>query len=257
MTLGSWVSIPNPIIAEIMARAGFDWLAIDMEHGPINTESMHHLIQIIDLCGVVPLVRVPNHDPFFIKRALDAGAHGVIVPFVNTPEEARQVQATVMYPPAGQRGMGLARAQAYGERFLAYVEEHQRRAVIIAQIEGRDGVKHITEILKAGGVDGVMIGPYDLSGSLGVPAQFDHARMREATGRVLRAATAASVATGFHVIRPSVEEARRRVQEGYTFIAYSSDMLMLAASSKDAIAPLIPQRQAAPGRPRRSKGART
>src|SRR3989338_7557417 len=110
VTLGSWITLPDPIAAEVMARTGFDWLAIDMEHGPISTETMHHLIQIIALCGVVPLVRVPNHDPFFIKRALEAGAQGVGVPFVNPPDEARAIRSTVLSPPLGRRGMGLARA---------------------------------------------------------------------------------------------------------------------------------------------------
>lgn len=235
VTVGSWITFPNSSVAEIMARAGFDWLSIDLEHGPIGIESVHHLIQVIELCGCVPLVRLPGHDPIFIRRVMDAGAHGVIVPQVNTPEDAIRVRNCVKYPPLGRRGMGLARAQGYGERFHEYAEEVNRSGIIIAQIEDKLAVKNIEAILEVEDIDGIMIGPYDLSGSLGVPGQFDHPAMREAEEKILQAAHAKAVAVGFHVIQPSVEEVRKKVEQGFTFIAHSVDMIMLGSSCRNSV----------------------
>jgi len=115
VTIGSWITFSNSAVAEIMARSGFDWLTVDLEHGAIGIEGVQHLIQVIDLCGCVPLVRLPGHDPIFVKRVMDAGARGVIIPLVSSPQEAIQIKNNVKYPPSGKRGMGLARAQGYDE----------------------------------------------------------------------------------------------------------------------------------------------
>ena len=235
VTIGSWITFSNSAVAEIMARSGFDWLTVDLEHGAIGIEGVQHLIQVIDLCGCVPLVRLPGHDPIFVKRVMDAGARGVIIPLVSSPQEVIQVKNNVKYPPSGKRGMGLARAQGYGERFAEYMEEINREAIIIAMIEDKLGVENVEAIARVKDVDGVLIGPYDLSGSLGVAGQFDHPLMREAQEKVLRAGRETGIATGFHVIKPSIAEARRRVEEGYTFIAYSVDMIMLGECCRNSM----------------------
>jgi len=235
VTIGSWITFPSPTVAEIMAQAGFDWLTIDLEHSPIGMESVHHLIQVIDLCGCVPMVRLPSHDPVYIKRVMDAGARGVIIPSVSTPGDALRVKDNVKYPPLGKRGMGLARAQGYGERFLEYVEEINQEAIIIAMIEDRTGVENIKAILQIKDLDGVLIGPYDLSGSLGVPGQFDHTLMKEAEEKVLHASKEEGVAAGFHVIHPSIDDVKRKIERGYTFIPYSADMILLGRTCRSSV----------------------
>ena len=122
VTIGSWISLGHPAIAEIFAKAGFDWLTIDLEHGVITISEAEQLIRVIELCGVVPFVRLSSNNPTQIKRVMDAGAHGVIVPMVTTAEEAQRAVSAVKYPPLGLRGVGLARAQGYGSRFRSYAE---------------------------------------------------------------------------------------------------------------------------------------
>ena len=174
VTIGSWITIGHPIVAEIMAQAGFDWLTIDMEHSAITIEKAQELIQIIQLSGVAPLVRVSENNPTIIKRVLDAGAYGVIVPMVNSAKDAEKAVKAVKYPPVGSRGVGLARAQGYGFDFDEYAATINEESIVIVQIEHIDAVNSLDSILSVKGVDGCIIGPYDLSGSLGVPGNFQH-----------------------------------------------------------------------------------
>ena len=123
LTVGSWITIGDPSVAEIMAKSGFDWLVVDMEHSAIDFSQAQQLIRIIELAGCTPLVRVGDNNPYFIKRVIYAGSHGVIVPMVNTAEDAANAVKAVRYPPSGTRGVGLSRAQGYGLDFEdSYVE---------------------------------------------------------------------------------------------------------------------------------------
>lgn len=122
IVIGSWITLAHPAIAEIMAKAGFDWLAVDMEHSVITIREAEELIRVIDLCGVVPLVRLSANDPIQIKRVMDAGAHGVIVPMVNSVAEAKQAVSGVRDPQQGARGVGLAMARGYGASFDRYLD---------------------------------------------------------------------------------------------------------------------------------------
>ena len=172
-----------------MARAGFDWLVIDMEHTAIDTFQAQQMIQIIDLAGCVPLVRVGSNDPLLIKRAMDGGAHGIIVPMVNTPAEARRAVSAIRYPPAGTRGVGLSRAQGYGLGFRQYQIWAEEETILIVQIEHIQAVENLEEILAVEGVDGFIVGPYDLSGSLGRPGDFGHAEVAGALSKVQQSCT--------------------------------------------------------------------
>lgn len=229
VTIGSWITLAHPAIAEIMAKAGFDWLVVDLEHSVITIREAEELIRVIELCGVTPLVRLSANDPVQIKRVMDAGAHGIIVPMVNSREEAERAVAAVKYPPSGRRGVGLARAQGYGTRFEAYRDWLERESLVIVLVEHIEAVKHLADILNVKGVDGFMVGPYDLSGSLGVPGEFEHpsmiAALRE-VHRVISDRKTAAVA-GYHVVLPQPDSVIQKIQEGYRFLAYSVDMLFL------------------------------
>lgn len=234
-TIGSWITLAHPAIAEIMARAGFDWLVVDMEHSVLTIREAEELIRIIDLCGVTPLVRLSANDPVQIKRVMDAGAHGVIVPMVNSAAEAKQAVAAVHYPPKGRRGVGLARAQGYGTSFDRYLDWVNRGPLVIVQIEHIDAVNNMEAILAVEGVDGFIIGPYDLSGSLGVPGEFDHPFMKNAMQRIETVKAASGKAPGIHVIEPNLDELKSRIEQGYRFVAYSLDIRMLDCACRNGL----------------------
>jgi 2-dehydro-3-deoxyglucarate aldolase len=235
VTIGSWITLAHPAIAEIMAKTGFDWLAVDVEHSVITIREAEELIRVIDLCGVVPLVRLSANDPVQIKRVMDAGAHGVIVPMVNSVAQAEQAVLAVRYPPQGARGVGLARAQGYGASFDQYLDWVNRGAVVIVQVEHIEAVNNLEAILAVEDVDGFIVGPYDLSGSLGVPGQFDHPLMKEAMQRIETVGAASGKAPGIHVIEPKPDELKNRIEQGYRFVAYSVDIRMLDCACRRAL----------------------
>ncbi|MFH1189198.1 MAG: aldolase/citrate lyase family protein [Candidatus Omnitrophota bacterium] len=236
LTVGSWITIGDESVAEIMANAGFDWLTIDMEHSAITLDKAQNLIRVIDLCGVTPLVRVSENDPTLIKRVMDAGSHGVIVPMVNSSDDAEAAVKAVKYPPTGKRGVGLARAQGYGLKFEAYKKWLRENSMVIVQIEHIEGVKNLEEILSVKGVDAFMVGPYDLSASLGYPGEFDRPGMRNALKKIMSVSKRLKVSAGFHVVQPDIGALKQRVGEGFSFIAYSFDALFLAGACGESIA---------------------
>lgn len=235
VTIGSWITLGHPAIAEIMAKAGFDWLTVDMEHSAITLHQAQQLVQVIELAGCVPLVRVGENNPNTIKRAMDTGAYGVIVPMVNSKEDAVRAVHAVKYPPFGVRGVGLARAQGYGMEFEKYKEWVNKESVVIVQIESIQAVKNLGDILRVKGVDAFIVGPYDLSGSLGRPGDFDHSDMISALKRVMRISKRLRIPAGFHVIPPDVDTLLAKIEEGYKFLAFSLDTLFLGQSCKKAV----------------------
>lgn len=235
LTIGSWITLGHPSVAEILAGAGFDWLAVDMEHSAITLSEAQALIQAIELGGSVPLVRVGSNDPNEIKRVMDAGAHGVIVPMVNSREDAVRAVRAANYPPRGARGVGLARAQGYGLGFERYKTWLRENCVVIVQIEHIEAVKNLESILATEGVDAFIVGPYDLSGSLGRPGKFEHPEVISALEKVKEAAARAGTPSGFHVIPPDWREASARIAEGYRFIGFSLDTLFLGASCGEGL----------------------
>lgn len=226
-TIGSWITLGHVGIAEIMANAGFDWLVVDLEHSVIAIDTAGDLIRVIDLCGVAPLVRLTSNHPDLIKRVMDAGAHGVVVPMVNCADDAARAIAAVHYAPEGVRGVGLARAQGYGVRFKEYFAWQKENAVVIVQIEHKDALDHLEEILTVPGVDGFIIGPYDLSCSMGIPGEFDHPDFIAAMERIRATGERLGVAAGLHIVEPDHDRLAQSLREGYRFIAYSVDIRLL------------------------------
>ncbi len=235
LTIGSWITIGSTSVAEIMANAGFDWLVVDMEHSAITLDTAQELIRVIELSGVPPLVRVGHNQPNLIKRVMDAGSQGVIVPMVNSSKEAEQAVGSVKYPPRGFRGVGLARAQKYGADFEGYRAWNQEQSLVIVQVEHIKAVQNLADILAVPGVDGFIVGPYDLSGSLGVPGQFDHPEVRAALQEVRRLAAEKNALSGYHVIPPEPAAMVEKKEEGYKFIAFSLDILYLGQSCRQAL----------------------
>lgn len=229
-TVGSWITLGHTSVAEVMAQAGFDWLVVDMEHSAITLAEAQRLVQVIELSGVAPLIRVNKNDPALIKQAMDTGAHGVIVPMVNTARDAQQAVAAVNYPPLGNRGVGLARAQKYGFGFEGYKKWSQKESVVIVQVEHKDAVDNFEEIMDVPGVDGFFVGPYDLSGSLGVPGNFSHPLVKKYLMDIRKKAKLTKAVAGLHVIKPDVKEFLEKKAQGYKFLAFSLDTLLLGSA---------------------------
>lgn len=226
-TIGSWITIGHQSIVDILAEAGFEWLTIDLEHTVIDFNETQILISSIQSHGMAALVRVNKNEEVVIKRVLDAGADGIIVPMVCSKEEAKMAVDFANYPPLGKRGVGLNRAQRYGFGFEEYKTWVNENLVIIAQIEHIDGVNNIEEIIQIKGIDGIIIGPYDLSGSLGIPGKYNEPIVKEALRKVEQVCLTHKKSMGYHVIEPDSSLIIEKQKLGYNFIAFSTDFLFL------------------------------
>jgi len=227
LTIGSWITLAHPAIAEIMANAGFDWIVVDLEHSTISIDQAGELIRIIDLSGSTPLVRLTSNDPNQVKRVMDAGAFGIVVPMVNCAQDAKQAIAATRYAPQGSRGVGLARAQQYGVGFQKYLTWQRNEPIVIVQIEHIAALDHLDEIFAIPEVDGFIIGPYDLSCSMGIPGEFDHPEFIEVMSTIRNKGVFSNKSGGLHIVEPDQDKLRQSIAEGYRFIAYSVDIRML------------------------------
>ncbi|MGA1823518.1 MAG: HpcH/HpaI aldolase family protein [bacterium] len=234
-TIGSWLALPTEATAEIMAQAGFEWLVIDMEHAPIGIEEAARLIRIVDLAGLPVLCRLPYNAPDLAKNVLDAGATGIIVPMVESKEEAQRAVESAYYPPVGKRGVGLARAQAYGSGFETYKKKIQDSLVVIAMIETQKGIENVGAIATTPGIDALLIGPYDMSASLGLIGQLDHPTLRSSLKKVIEAAHKAGIGCGLHVVHPEKESIAKALNDGYTFLVLGVDMIFLDQAATMAV----------------------
>lgn len=234
VSVGSWMSMAHPSIAEILATAGYEWVVVETEHTAIDNSETLRLIMAIEHGGAVPLVRLAWNDPIQCKAVLDSGAAGVIVPMVNTREDAELAVKSAKYPPLGFRGVGLARAQGYGQTFTDYVATANDHTLLIVQIEHKTAVENIEAILDVPGIDGTFIGPYDLSMSMGLPGQLEHPDVIAARERVLAATKARGLAPGIHLVHPdrAAADLPRVIAAGYQFIALGTDILFLGDSAR-------------------------
>lgn len=238
VTIGSWMSLGVPAVAEIMAAAGFEWLVVDLEHTAITVREAEDLVRVVDLMGLAPLVRLSANDPVQIKRVLDGGARGIVVPQVETAGQARAAVEASRYPPEGSRGVGLARAQAYGPGFERYVRRTVDQLVVIAQIEHHRAIENLPEILAVPGIDATIVGPYDLSASVDRAGDFAHPTVQALLGRYEEVSRQAGKAMGYHVVEPDARSVLRKIEAGYSFVAFSTDFLFLGDACREGLAKL-------------------
>ncbi len=223
--VGTVVSIAHPVIAELVAHAGFDWVWIDAEHGGFDAPSAAAFCAIVQH-GPKAFVRVPDKSPTTLKRYLDIGPDGIIVPQVNSREEVDEILRWSSYPPAGERSFGTARAHGYDGTFSSFTSA--RRFSIIVQIETAAGLHNLGEILRDGRIDAVLIGPYDLSGSLGVLGQVSSPTVQEAIKTILDSCKAASMPCG--VFAGNAETARSYLKQGFELVAVGLDVSLFLES---------------------------
>lgn len=236
LCLGSWLQIgPYPAIAEILADAGFDWLAADCEHSDICVEGFTAIARAMSNRDCVPLVRVRENDTLAIRQVLDAGAMGVIVPLVNNKSEAQKAVAAAKYPPVGVRGFCFSRMNRYGLDFADYAKNANDNIAVVVMIESRAGVENIDEIVSVEGVDGVLIGPYDLSGSYGIPGKLDDPAVADAVAAISAACRRHGKSAGMHLVHPTPEKLQKLIDDGFTFIALGVDMVFLQTAANQAL----------------------
>jgi 2-dehydro-3-deoxyglucarate aldolase len=233
-SIGSWIQIPNSSSAEIMGQSGFDWVAVDLEHGTIDVSQLPDLFRALELGNTLPLVRLAHGLPKDCKRALDAGAGGVIVPMVESAEQLILVRDACRWPPAGTRGVGFSRANLFGKHFEDYILEAQK-PLLVAMIEHIDAVESLESILKVEGLDAILVGPYDLSASMGITAKFEEQKFSEAMTKIRFLSNKFGIPFGMHVVAPQPELVREKIKEGYQFIAYSIDAVFMSSVSKNPI----------------------
>ena len=226
-SFGSWQALSHPSITEILVHAGFEWLVIDMEHSVIGLDTLQPLLQTAQALDCPALVRVPCNDETIIKRVLDAGASGLIVPMINTLEDVNRAVEAAYYPPVGKRGTGLARAQNYGTSFQKYVSASKKNTVLFVQIEHAEGVKNAEAILSHEHVDGFLLGPYDLSASYGIAGQLQHPWILKAESDVLKIAHREKKVCGIHIVHPTPSLIQSKVKKGFQFLALGTDFLYL------------------------------
>lgn len=233
-TVGSWMQIPNSSVAEIMGQAGYDWVAVDMEHGAFSLAQLPDIFRALELHHTLPLARLSNPDATLCKQVLDAGAGGIIFPMIESAAQLRQLIKACCWPPVGNRGVGFSRANIFGKKFTEYGQEAQS-PLIIAMIENINAVENMPDILAETGLDAIMVGPYDLSASMGVTAQFTNREFKLALERIVSLTKQSKVACGLHVVAPKKEELQQRIEEGYQFLAYSVDAVFLNAVVENPI----------------------
>ena len=233
-TLGSWIQIPHSSVAEIMGASGYDWVAIDMEHGSISHHQLPDLCRALELRSTLPLVRLAESSAKEAKYALDAGAGGVIVPMIESLEQLQHIIDSSRWPPSGHRGVGFSRANLYGADFESYKNEAQS-PLLVGMLETRTGLDNIEEIITADGLDALMIGPYDLSASLGVVADFKHPSYRSALDAISSKALKHNVALGIHVVEPNPSLLKEAFGNGFIFCAYGIDSVFLNRSASNPV----------------------
>lgn len=230
--MGTWITIGSQDIAETASTVGFDYLVFDTEHAPLSNETVQKLMQA---CGVkvVLLVRVAWNDQVLIKLALDIGAQGLIIPLVNSKEDAAKAVAATKYPPVGIRGIGPRRASNYYQSFQDYVAAADKETMVIIQIEHIDAVKNIDEILQVKGIDAIFIGPADLTASMGLLGKYDDPRVIATIDKVLEKAKRANVIVGIHTFGP--EDAAKRIAQGFQLIIVGTDIGFFIQGCKETI----------------------
>lgn len=227
--VGLWNSLVSAVAAEIVSQSGYDWLLFDSEHSPVEIAGLLPLLHAVAAGNSHAAVRVAWNDPVLIKRALDLGAQTLFVPFVETADEASRAVSAATYPPDGIRGVsGASRATGYG-RVAGYAAKAGQEICLIVQVETRGAVQRIEEIAAVPGVDGVFIGPSDLSAAMGHPGQPDHPEIQGA----IRDAGSRIAATGkpAGILARNSDEARRYIGWGFTFVAAGLDSVLLARAA--------------------------
>lgn len=251
-SIGTWLSIPSPEAAALVSRLGFDWLTVDAEHSPVDILTLSRVFSAISAFGTAPMVRIPWNTPENFKRVLDAGAWGIVVPMVNSREEAERAVEATRYHPLGNRSVGgSGHAMSFRAESSDYYARANEEILLVIQIEHEKGVENCEEILSVPGVDACFIGPNDLAASmglgLGTPLESDNPAVVEAISHILQTAKKVGVAPGIHT--SGVEGMNMRIEQGFQYLALASESRYMVASLTEALGQLnwTPSERDTPG----------
>ncbi len=233
--IGSWIQINSPTVAEIMASLDYDWIAVDCEHTDITITEFSNIIRAMHGRKSIPFIRVRENDELAIRQALDMGAQGIIVPMVHTADQARKAVLAAKYPPEGIRGFCFSRMNDWGVNFDEYAQKANDSITVVVMIESKEAVNNIDEILEVQGVDGVFIGPYDMSGSYGCVGQIDNDLIIQAQKKVIESCNRYNKSAGIHIVLPTEQNITDAIEKGFKFIALGVDVVYLRESAKRAI----------------------
>ena len=233
-TVGCFLGMGSPNVAEQMACAGFDYIVIEMEHNGMDMAEVQHMLMAVNASDAVPIVRIPSSDPVFIQRSLDIGALGIIVPLLRSPDQARQVVRATRYPPEGNRGFGPLRASRYTLDYPDYLARANHNILVAFLLETREAMESLEEITAVPGVDALFLGLWDLYLNYGVsPFEMPHPEMDELVERAIRVCAASGVALGIGAATP--EDLVRWRDRGLTFLGYGPDYMLLANAARAGI----------------------
>ncbi len=238
-TFGTWISSASLVCVDALKGLGFDWFVIDTEHAQVNPETLAAMVALQGERDPVPLVRVGQVDQYLIKQALDAGAHGVLVPLVNTPAQARSAVAFAKYPPDGVRGVASAPASRYGKELASYLRRANAETLVGVQIETREALDHLEEIAGVDGVDLLFVGPQDLALNLGLMDDRAHPTLRAAMRKVVEACDRHGKIPGTLVVDRNEKAAAREI--GFRFVALASDVRFMINGARALLAPEDPR----------------
>jgi 2-keto-3-deoxy-L-rhamnonate aldolase RhmA len=230
--IGTLLTVASPEVAEALALLGFDWIFIDLEHGSLSIKDAQIAIQAVANRSFT-LVRVPDGTPENIKRVMDTGCSGIIVPMVSSESYSRRIVAMAKYPPLGERSVGLGRAQGYGLRFTEYLSSANDQTAVIVQIEHRDAIASVGQIVAVPGIDAVFVGPYDLSNSMGLVGQVGHADVVAAIDKVRAACAGTNTAMGMYC--SNADQARNEIKAGVRMVAVGTDIMHMANSARSTL----------------------
>jgi 2-keto-3-deoxy-L-rhamnonate aldolase RhmA len=232
LALGAWICYSDPAVGEVMSDLGFDWICIDAEHVAFPLDKLQNLLIGLKGTESLVIVRIAGNDPVLIKQVLDLGFDGVMVPWVNTAEEARRAVAACKYPPEGIRGFGPRRASDYGRNIAEYVEHANENTFVVLQAENIKAVENINEIMSVPGVDVVLIGPADLTMSMGLFLQFDHPEVQSAFDKILEAGKKTGVPVG---LASDAETTQKMITRGVQFFSVCWDEECLVVTGSNAL----------------------
>jgi 2-keto-3-deoxy-L-rhamnonate aldolase RhmA len=230
-SFGTWITIGNPDIVDILKHLGFDWFVFDTEHSYLSIETVKTMVQALGSEGPEPIVRIGQVDQLLVKRALDIGAFGLVVPWINSQSEAEKIVKFSMYPPVGIRGAGPGRASRYGMNFSEYLRQANEELLIAVQIETADAISKAGEIIGTKGVDIGFVGPTDLTVSLGLLDDRSNPKVIAAMERVIKTCKDLGKIPGTLAI--SVDEAKKFLKLGFRFVALASDSRFLSFGAKE------------------------
>ncbi|WP_352423364.1 aldolase/citrate lyase family protein [Proteiniphilum sp.] len=231
--LGGWIMGNSPVSAEIMALSGFSWVCIDAEHSQVSKETALDMFRAIELHGAEPFVRVSSNNEVEIKKYLDMGARGIIVPMIKSLKDVLNALSHIKFPPEGNRSYALPRCTGYGEFSKEYFIEANQEIFIAIMIEHIDALKDLDDIFACKAINAVFVGPYDLSGSMGIPGQFDNIDFRKVMKTIQSKAQQYGVTMGLHEVHPTSEKILELLKKGIRFIACGMDTIFLMEKSKE------------------------